>query len=800
MPSATLTEESHLVDKSELGNLSVKDLFFKYIRFLPVFLLCLALTLFGAWLYLRYATPIYRASGTLRIKNDKQSSSGGDEKLNQLALNTGTENIQNEIEVLKSKPLMERVVNALNLQVSYNAVGNIKSPDIYKEGPFLLQVFEIADSSRPFVLDTKFVNDTVFTIDGKNNFVLGELFRNKYGVFRLNKNFYQSPGKEYTVAWHPTQSVAAALAGAVQVAPKNGTDILAINIESTNPMEAADIVNQLMIEYGEMTKEDKNAEAALTLAFVDQSLKSIQYQIDSIQKEKTDFEKSNNLIDLDNQTKNYFDDINEAHKDLSDQQILMNLSNLIQDYLTDKQNDYKLVPSSLGVKDITLESKIDEYNKAQLYRSGLLESHIPPNNPVIKQQNQLIEKLRIDILEAVKNVKTSTTVAINTYKQKQGIAEDQVKSLPPQIKRLKEFETLLNSKMGIYSYLMEKKLETTISQASTLSNSKIIEKSIPSSSPVKPNRRSIQLLAILVGIGLPALFIFMMEVVNDKVTTRFDIEKITHAPLLGEVGHSYANETLVVNKTNRGMVAEQFRIIRSNLQYVLNKVDKQTILVTSSFSGEGKSFITTNIGAVMSLAGKKTVIIEFDIRKPKVLVGLGLSRKIGVTNYLLGKAKPEDLPIPVPGYDKLFVIACGPVPPNPAELLLEQGVADLFDYLKKNFDVILIDTAPVGMVSDAMTLGKFAYCSLYIVRQGHTYKKQVALIDEFYKEEKLPKVSIIMNDVKIKPGYGYYGYGRYGYGYGYKSTYYEEEVPENPLSRFLSVFSKNHKKRKSNEV
>jgi capsular exopolysaccharide synthesis family protein len=800
VPSAALIEESPLTDKSELGNLSIKDLFFKYIRFLPVFLLCLALTLFGAWLYLRYATPIYRASGTLRIKNDKQSQTGGDEKLNQLALNTGTENIQNEVEVLKSKPLMERVVNALDLGVTYNAIGKIKSPDIYRQGPFLLQTFELSDSSRPFTLDIKFINDTAFTTDGKNNFVLGELFRNKYGVFRLNKNSYSSPGREYTVSRHPSQSVAAELAGSVQVAPKNGTDILTISIESTNPQEAADIVNQLMIEYGEMTKEDKNAEAALTLAFVDKSLKSVQNQIDSIQKEKSEFEKANNLIDLENQTKNYFDDINEAHKDLSDQQILMNISDLIENYLRDTQNDYKLVPSSLGVKDITLESKIEEYNKAQLYRAGLLESHIPANNPIIKQQNQIIEKLRTDILEAVKNVKTSTAVAINTYKQQQGAAEGQVKSLPPQIKRLKEFETQLNSKMGIYSYLMEKKLETTISQASTLSNSKVIEKSYPSSTPVKPNRRSIQLLAILAGIGLPALFIFMMEVVNDKVTTRFDIEKLTRAPLLGEVGHSYANASMVVNKTNRGMVAEQFRIIRSNLQYVLNKVDKQIILVTSSFSGEGKSFITTNLGAVMALAGKKTVVLEFDIRKPKVLSGLGLSRKIGLTNYLLGKVKLEDLPIPVPGYDNLFVIGCGPIPPNPSELLLEQGVADLFEHLKENFDVILIDTAPVGMVSDAMTLGKFAYCSLYIVRQGHTYKKQIGLIDEFYKEEKLPKVSIVINDVKIKPGYGYYGYGRYGYGYGYKSNYYEEETSESAFTKFLSVFSKNHKNRKSNEV
>jgi len=303
------------------------------------------------------------------------------------------------------------------------------------------------------------------------------------------------------------------------------------------------------------------------------------------------------------------------------------------------------------------------------------------------------------------------------------------------------------------------------------------------------------LLAILAGIGLPALFIFLLEVVNDKVTTRFDIEKITPAPILGEIGHSHSNDTLVVNKTNRGMVAEQFRIIRSNLQYVLNKIDKPVILVTSSFSGEGKSFITTNMGAVMALAGKKTIVIEFDIRKPKIFTGLGLQKKPGVTNYILGKADIKDLPVLVPGYDNLFALSCGPVPPNPAELLLESRVDELFEYLKQNFDVILVDTAPVGMVSDAMTLGKFANCTMYIVRQGHTYKKQIGLIDEFYKEGKLPKVSIIINDVKVKPGYGYYGSGRYGYGYGYKSKYYEEESPSgNLFNRFFGLFDLKNRK------
>jgi len=792
----TVTEEQNIPDRSELGNLSIKDLFFKYVRFLPIFLLCLAFALFGAWIYLRYATPIYRASGTIEIKNDEQSGTMGDPRFNQLAFNPGTDNIQNEIEVLRSKPLMDRVVNALNLQLDYKAVGKIKSPDIYKQGPFLLQIFELYDSSKSFTLDIKFVNDTVFKIDEeKENFRIGELFKNTHGVFRLNKNLYSSPGKEYTVSWRPTNRATSIFTGDIQVSPKPGTDILSIGIETTNADKSADIVNRLMIEYGEMTKEDKSEEAALTLAFVDTSLKSVQHEIDSIQKEKTRFQEANNFIDLESQTQNYFSNFGDADKAAKDQEILLNVTGIIENYLRDKQNNYKTVPSSLGLTDPTLGGKIEEYNKAQLYRAGLLESHIPETNPLIKEQNEIIEKLRTDILEAMKSIKASTVLSITSYTQRKELAQGQLKSLPPQIRKLNEFDAELNSKMGIYSYLMEKKLATTISQASTLSNSKIVERSIPVWTPVKPNRRTVQLLAILAGIGLPALFIFLLEVANDKVTTRYDIEKITNAPVLGEIGHSYSNTTLVVNKTSRGMVAEQFRIIRSNLQYIINKIDKPIILVTSSFSGEGKSFVTTNMGAVLALAGKKTIVIEFDIRKPKIFSGLGLSKKQGVTNYILGKTDIEDLPIQVPGLDNFFVLSCGPVPPNPAELLLEQKVTDLFNYLKQNFDVILIDTAPVGMVSDALTLSKFADCSLYIVRQGHTYKKQIGLIDEFYREGKLPRVSIIINDVKVKPGYGYYGSGRYGYGYGYKSKYYEEESHGgNVFTRFFGIFDLKNRK------
>jgi capsular exopolysaccharide synthesis family protein len=299
---------------------------------------------------------------------------------------------------------------------------------------------------------------------------------------------------------------------------------------------------------------------------------------------------------------------------------------------------------------------------------------------------------------------------------------------------------------------------------------------------------------LLIGLAVPIGFIFLVEFLNDKVKTKADIERITNTPVLGEIGHAEESSALVVTQNNRGFIAEQFRIIRSNIQYILPKVDKPVMMVTSSFSGEGKSFISTNLGAVLAISGKKTVILEFDIRKPKIMEGLGLHERRGITNYIVSNISLNDIIYPVPGMDNLFVIPCGPVPPNPAEMLLDEKVKQLFELLKKQFDVVIIDTAPVGLVSDAVTLAQYANAAMYIVRHNYTYKKQVQLIDDLYTSHKLPNLAIIINDINSKGGYGgYYGYGNYGYGnYGYGNSYYDTKGKRSRgwLGRLQQLFSK----------
>jgi capsular exopolysaccharide synthesis family protein len=454
---------------------------------------------------------------------------------------------------------------------------------------------------------------------------------------------------------------------------------------------------------------------------------------------------------------------------------------MIESYLRNSRNNFSTTPSTLGIQDLTLNNLIAAYNVAQLERKALLDRQTPRGNPLVQSKEDEIEKLRQNILENLRNIRTTYGNTISELRRRNGQAQSQIRLLPEKQQRLLEIERQQATKQAVYNILLEQKERSSITLAATTSNINVLESAGVNSVPIAPNRRNVQALAVFIGLLLPALFIFVLELLNDKVTTRGDIERITDISILGEVGHSYAKEALIVKPNNRGIVAEQFRIIRSNLQYVLHAIPKPVILVTSSFSGEGKSFISTNIGAVMALTGKRTIILEFDIRKPKVLSHLNLAKQPGLTNYLLGKITLEQLPIPVPGHENLFVLACGPIPPNPAELLLDVKFEALFAYLKTNFDVVVMDTAPVGMVSDALSLSKFADATLYIARQGHTYKKQVGLIDDFYRQGKLPKVSLVLNDVKLTAGYGGYGYG---YGYGYGSGYFDDE--ESPAPTLLT--------------
>ncbi len=765
-------------NKAELWSLSIKDLFYKYVRFLPLFIVCVILAMAGAFLYLRYTQVTYSSTGTMFIQNDKQSASP--DKVEDLLLGTGkTQNIQNEIEILKSRPMMARVVQKLGLTTSITAKGKIKDQNVYKATPFNFEVLTVADSLHSFSFTLSFMEgDNVLINQAKVS--LNQVFRNNYGSFRITTTPLEHPQpSEYLISWAPVKAMAAAYAGSVTVQPKTANaGILAISMLASNPVLAGDVVNTLMSEYSAMNIEQNNFSTDQMISFINTRLQILNRELDSSQQKLLIFQQQNDLVNVDLQLADYFTSINEGDKTVLAQQTRLSIADMIEGYLRNGSQQYEriVVPSSLGLEDEVLNQMVGAYNKAQMDRKMLLEGNGAAGNPAVKETESQIENLRRSILENISNIKSSYRSSIDRLQSSNSRTQANIKAFPYKVKEYIELKRQVDIKLELVKQLEGKREEAAIARSSTISTSRVIDEA-GSGGPVTPNRTAIQLIAFLVGIGVPGLFIFFRELLNDKISTRTDIERITSAPVVGEIGHSFNDDALIVTKTSRSMVAEQFRIVRSNLQYIIGKIERPVIMVTSSFSGEGKSFVSTNMGAVMAVTGKRTVILEFDIRKPKVLSGLNMNSGKGITNYIVGKEELKDLVIPVPDVDNLFVLPCGPIPPNPAELLLDDQISRMFEYLRANFDVIIIDTAPVGMVSDAATLGKFADCTLYLVRQGYTFKKQIALIDELYVQKKLPAISIVVNDVKIKSGYGYYGYGRYGYGYGYGNGYYEQEAP-----------------------
>jgi len=762
-----------------------KDFIFKYLHYIPWLLVSMAV--FGVMAYIknRYATPIYRMQGTMLINNDRMSQGRGDEKFDEMFMSGGVSNLSNEIQILRSRPLLERVAGDLDLQTSYYGEGNIKTSMLYPVYPFKLDIIYIADSSNSFGCKVTFLDDKRFLVDeSKKPVAFGEAFMIGTSKCRLLPDSSVDPrtirGNKFHVSWQPIQDVAENLIGGLRVVQANDqSTILTLTFEGENARLGKDVLNTLMSVYDTTIVEDKKKIQENTLRFINTQLLQLSDTLSGVQGGLSNFMVQNQVYDIDNQSKSFIDGLGENAKQKDLGELKLNIINWLLEYVGNKKNIFELVPTPLGIEEPALLQLVTEYNKMQLEREANLKT-TTAGNPLIVNLEGSLERVRKDIYQALLNVKQSYVIAGADITRHQQELQSQVTSLPGKSMRMLNIQRRQKILEELYSLLLQKKLETQIASASTISNSKMLEPSIGGGDMISPDRKKVYMLYLMLGLFIPIGIIAVKEVLQDKVNGRSDVEKHTRAPILGEIGHSDTKQSLVVTLNSRRLIAEQFRIVRTNLQYMIAKKEKPVIMITSTFSGEGKSFISTNMGAVMALSGKKTVIMEFDIRKPKIISGLDLKRKMGITNYIIGKARFEDLLVKVENVDGLYVIPCGPIPPNPAELLLDKRLDELMEEVFNHFECIIMDTAPIGLVSDATNLGRFADCTLYIVRQKQTFRKQLAFIEDMYNSKKLPSLCLLINDVKPEGGYygGYYGsaYGYYsGYGYGAKSGYFEDD-------------------------
>jgi capsular exopolysaccharide synthesis family protein len=762
----------------------LKEFLLKYTRFIPWVVLSVVACLILAYTNLRYAKPIYRVSGKLFINKDNKSKPSS--SLEDIFMFGDNVNLSNEVQILQSTPIIERVVKSLKLNQAYYNKGNVITSRIYGVEPFKLVPVIINDSAKSFNIVIKALEKS-FTLGENANIEVpyNSEFQIGSGIFRLERDSMLSLSifntNEFIVSYQPLERAAGSMVGALQVSPINDqASILLLSMETENIKMGKDFVNEIMTEYGRMNMEDKRKISQITIQFIDERLDTLKEELGSVEGNLLSYKEKNEIYDLKSQSGIYFDELAENNKSLTEKKVQISILDYLFGYLGENKNQFKIVPSNLGIEEPTLAPLIIEYNRLQLQRENILRT-TGQYNPSLIAIDANISKIREQLLETLRNVKQSYRIAESDIQRQLDKAKSKMVSVPAKEKQLLDIERQQKIKQELYLFLLQKREEAAISSAATIANSRILEYASSSGVPVSPQKKNQYLLALFAGLLIPALIIFISELLNDKVTTKEEIEKSTATPVLGEIGHvDDYKSSLVVSYGSRTIIAEQFRITRTNLQYMITKEMRPVIMITSTMSGEGKSFIAANFGAAISLSGKKTVILEFDIRKPKLLKNLDMKSSKGLSNYIIGKAELDEIINPVNDYSNLFVIGCGPIPPNPAELLLEEKVETLFTELKKRFDVIVVDTAPVGLVSDAQALSRFADASLYIVRQGYTLKKQLRLIDNFYQQKKLPNMAIVVNDIKIKGRYsGYYGYGQnsnysFGNSYGYGTEYFEE--------------------------
>lgn len=769
---------------------NLKEFIFKYLRYLPFIVVSAFIALIFAFIKIRYSTPIFKVKGSLFINKDSRDGSRKSESLEDMFLFSDNVNLKNELEILKSSGLVQRVVKNLGLQINYYNKGNVRSSNAYGSSPVLLEIVKLKDSSAGFEFEVELFEKEFRFQDQPATFEYEKEFENRRGVFKISRiserslNIFSS--NIFIISYSPFNIATTSVASSISTLQTiDQATILDISMETDNINYGKDVINELMKEYGKRNVEDRRQISQATMRFIDERLDTIKYELGDVESGLLRFREKNNVIDLSEQAKLHFTNVSESNKQLFTQQVQLGIIDYLLDYVSNPSNANKFVPTDLGVQEPTLLPLISQYNTLQLQRNNLAATTGTSNTRLI-EINAALAKLREQIEEILRNVRQAYKITINRLQTQINESQAGIKTVPAKAKNLLDIERQQKIKQDLYLFLLQKREEAAISAAATVSSSSPLEEATASSKPVSPNKKNIYLIALFLGILFPVGIIAVIEMLNDKVVNREEVTKQTQTPVIGEIGHA-AEETLIVQRGSRTVVAEQFRIMRTNLQYVLNKIEKPVVLVTSSVSGEGKSFVATNYGAVMALTSKKTIALEFDIRKPRLLKGLDMQVSKGLSNYIIGNASLDEIIHPVPDFENFYVIGCGPVPPNPSELLLDKQVAILFVELKKRFDVIIIDTAPVGLVSDAFTLSAFADASLYIVRQGYTLRKQLLMIEDLYAQKRLPGMGLVVNDIKTQGRYkGYYGYGGgsyYGYGYGYGGEYFQQgkNKKRNPL-------------------
>lgn len=780
-------ENNKTKKENEVSQISVKEIVLKYFYYIPLFILSISLSVGTGFIYLRYKQPLYKANVSVFIKSGEDNSLNPNKNnqtdlINNALFGNKTVNLENEIELLKSKQVISNAVAQERFNYFCYDQGAIKAMEVYKQCPLELHPVSIPDSNSYYSINisniTNFGGEIEVTKNKQKLFFWNQELELNGFKFKIQRRKIKHDGinKKYTLEWHPIYATAAEIQSQLKIAPLNSkTTIISLNIQLPNVERGVDILNALVKEYNRQSIEKKNKISESTILFINERLDSVAKELNVVEKNLINFKNTSKIFAADEQVLSSIEQSVTIGKEQENISMQIEVTELLKKYLQNPQNKNKLVPSSLGLEDPTLKILVEQYNEIQLKKESEEANYTKES---LQYRNLLarLEKIRLSLLENLSEIQTKFAKQLSYKNSKFAEIKEDLSSMPAKQILQAKIERQLSLKGNLYVYLLQRREETAIAAASTVSNYQQIDNAVGTSYPVEPKFTNIRVFSIIVGFALPIILIYLFELFNDKITTRDDIKKKTKIPIVGEVSHHESKTPSILVGVNRTIIAEQFRILRANLQFFLQKKDKlgQTILITSTISGEGKSFVSLNLAAVLSLSDKKVALLEFDLRKlrnsshPFVT-----TNNKGITNILIGQiSSPEEIISSNEEYPNLHLFQSGPLPPNPAEIMLNERVTEFFIWLRNNYDYIIIDSPPVGLVSDSFTLNNFADTVFYIVRQRFTQKRQLDFIQELYNDNKLTNMALVVNDVRIGGRYGYYGYGYgYGYSYGYGTNY-----------------------------
>ena len=781
--------------------IDVKALLIKYTEYWYYFLISIIFCGFIAYLNNRYTTPVYSVSTTLLIRDDNNTQLGAENLLEGLELFSGKQNLTNEIIILNSYKITEKVIKELGLGLSYFQHGFFQTNEMFENAPFIVKIdssnnqltatefgitiidennFKLsvtANDQFPYDLKTEKFNKTLLAnIDVNETYQFDKQIKSKYYSFTISKSLFfkkeeiLNNNKTYSFKLQETDKLAHNLITNITINPINKeTSILKLNIKAKNPKKNINILNKLTEIYINSGLDGKKRMAVQTIKFIDEQLDVIQDSLRIIENNLQIFKLNNpNLEIVDMEYGTYFQK-QKLDNTLSEQSVNIKYYESLLLYLKDEKNANSIVsPTSMGISNPELNGLINQL--LQLYaKKGDLQLTTTEKNPAYKAVIAQIEHTKKTIIENVTNLISSASIYKKDLINRINTFNKNINQLPEAeknyliLKRKYEY----NEKTAVY--LQQKKYEASLAKAGTEADHAVIDKArLDSDVPIKPRKSLAYFIAMIVGIFIPISFISLRSFFSDTINSKSELQNATNIPILGVIGHSDQLNSMVVAKATKSIIAESFRALRTNIQYLAADKKKKIISITSSVGGEGKTFTAMNLAAIFAIAGNKTILIGADLRKPKLHEDFNLDENKGLSSYLINKSELCEV-IEKTELKKLDVIGSGPTPPNPAELLDSSKMKNLIKDLNKKYDYVIIDTPPIGLVTDGVLLMQQSDINLYVVRHGYSKTTALGVINSLYEQEHVKNTQIIINDFKHKNnnyGYGYgYGYGTTGYGY-----------------------------------